>query len=440
VPASQVSLQFTQTPTGELGGLSKEPSGTLTFSASDGTGETITTSCTLDISTEVACSSGSPIPFSNLDDGEHQIDVRVTNESGDVLDDRWYWSVDGTIPTIFSHSPSPVSLTAALDLTFSEGVTGVDAASVDVDAQAANVDVAGTVSRPTNSTATWTPSKPLVPGETYRVTFSDAITDAAGNSLTPTYFDVRAKNWVDNTSVAMTKLWDRDALAAASGGSFIVDRLAGSRAELTFTATAGQTVSVYGIRRPDGGYADVYLDGVKKATPSFYAASTTRARVYLSGALAAGKHTISIRPTGTKPAASAGSWVRVDNTLVGATTTQETGLKQGFRTIAAASALDGSYDQVVQKSGDTTPAQFRVTGVGNGIKVFATKTSTSGSARIYVDGVLKATVNLNAASTTYKALVYSAAFALGTHTVRVEAVGTATGANSAVNLDRITFN
>ena len=59
---------------------------------------------------------------------------------------------------------------------------------------------------------------------------------------------------------------------------------------------------------------------------------------------------------------------------------------------------------------------------------------------MYVDGVLKATINLNSASTVYKALVYSTTFALAKRVIRIDAVGTSTGTASSVNLDRITIN
>ena len=40
----------------------------------------------------------------------------------------------------------------------------------------------------------------------------------------------------------------------------------------------------------------------------------------------------------------------------------------------------------------------------------------------------------------YKALAYSTTFTLGKHVIRIEAVGTSSGATSSVNLDRITIN
>jgi hypothetical protein len=198
---------------------------------------------------------------------------------------------------------------------------------------------------------------------------------------------------------------------------------------------------VYGIRLPDGGYADVYLDGVKKATPSFYAATAARVRVYLSPALQAGTHTISIRPLGTKPAASTNSWVSVDNVNIGATVKQESSLKQIFRRVTDASAYGGSYDTMSQATAtDATPARFQLTLVGTGFKLYATKTSASGKARVYVDGVLKATIDLHSASTVHKALAYSTTFAPGKHVIRIEAVGTSTGSTSSVSLDRIKVN
>jgi Bacterial Ig-like domain len=344
---------------------------------------------------------------------------------------------DVTAPTIQSHSPATgLALTGPISITFSEPVTGVSGSSVTVHAMSANVNVAGTISTPTTNTATWTPSSSLVPGETYRVSLTSAIQDTSGNPLAATSFDVRTATSVENA--LFREYWDRDASSLASGGSYISSSLSGSKADLTFTATAGQTVAIYGIRLPSGGYADVYLDGVKKATASFYASSTTRARVYLSAALTAGTHTISIRPLGTKPTASSGTWVGIDNALSGATVKQESSFRQAFRRSSSASASGGSYDTMIHKiDSDSNVPKMEVTLVGTGVKIYATKTTASGSARIYVDGVLKATVSLHASATTYQALIYSGTFTLGKHVIRVAAVGTSTGSTSSVGIDRV---
>jgi hypothetical protein len=434
VPASSVSVTFTQTPSES----STARSGTITFIAADSAGETVEDTCYLN-GVQRACSSGTPANYGPLVDGGHSFHVIATNRSGSSRSSAFYWRVDATVPVVSGHTPTgSASLTGPLTITFSEPVTGVTASSLIVHAESANANVAGTIARPSSTTATWTPLTRLVPGETYRVSLTGAIRDAAGNALTPTYFNVRTTTTVENTSVALDEHWDLDGLTAASGGSYITSRLSGSRAELTFSATAGQTVSVYGIQRPDGGYADVYLDGVKKTTPSFYATTPTRSRVYLSGALTAGTHTISIRPLGTKPAASSDTSVAVDNVNIGATVRQESALRQTFRRTSSTSAYGGSYDLTVHTTDtDATPPRFRVIVVGTGFKLYAAKTPTSGKARVYVDGVLKTTIDLYSASTVYKALVYSTSFSLGQHGIRIEAVGTGSGTNSTINVDRI---
>src|SRR5262245_52429942 len=429
VPASTVSVSYTVHPAA----LSTASSGSIVFTAADSAGETVTVSCFLDGAAR-SCASGFTIPYGPLLDGDHAFQVIAKNKSGFVDSSEFDWKIDATVPTISGHGPmSAGSLTGAYTINFSEPVDGVTTSSVTVHAESANVNVSGKVGRPNSTTATWTPNARLVPGETYRFSFSSAIHDTAGNPLTTTFFTVRTVTTVDSTSTALERYWDLDNSAIASGGAYIVSRLAGTQANLSFTATAGQTVSLYGIRVARGGYADVYLDGVKKATASFYAATTARARVYLSAALSAGTHTISIRPLGTKPAGSSGTAVPVDDVEIGATVKQESSLIQTFRRDSAASAWGGSYDVINHVTdGDTTPPRFRLTFVGTGVKVYVTKTSPSGTARVYVDNVLKATVNLHSASTVYGALVYSGTVALGVHTVRIEAVGTSTGTNSSI--------
>jgi hypothetical protein len=259
----------------------------------------------------------------------------------------------------------------------------------------------------------------LVPGETYRFTASNAPKDKAGNALVPTFWDVRAQTVVENTSPAFKESWDHDLDPLASDGAVITSRGAGSKAVHTFTATAGQTVSVFGIRRPDGGFADIYLDGAKQTTATFYAATAVRAKVHQSAALSAGQHSIEIRPTGTHPSASAGSWVSIDNLTVGGSVRQEGALRQWFRQVSAASASGGSFDQTSHVSDADGGPAFSTTLVGTAVRVYASKMPSGGKARIYVDNILKQTVNLNAASTAYGVLVYSAAFPLDVHTVRI---------------------
>ena len=63
---------------------------------------------------------------------------------------------------------------------------------------------------------------------------------------------------------------------------------------------------------------------------------------------------------------------------------------------------------------------------GSSIAWIAYKSTTRGSAQVYIDGVLKATVSLYSTTTTAKAQVYAFNWATnGAHTIRIVVVGTA---------------
>ena len=55
----------------------------------------------------------------------------------------------------------------------------------------------------------------------------------------------------------------------------------------------------------------------------------------------------------------------------------------------------------------------------------ATKTATSGSAQVWIDGILVATVNLRSSSSQYRQLVFHRHFStLGTHRFEIRPIGT----------------
>ena len=218
-----------------------------------------------------------------------------------------------------------------------------------------------------------------------------------------------------------------------------MSRLAGSRAERTFTASAGKRVSVYGIRLPDGGHAAIYLDGRKVATPSFYAPTAARGRVYRSAQLRAGTHTISIRPLGTKPAASSNAWVAIDNVVIGSSVKQETWLEHRFARVSTASAYGGSYDTMTQANGtDTTPAQVQLTFVGPGSRSRHEDACLSPSPRLHRRRAQDDN-RPQQTRTSYKALVYSTTFGSGAHAPH-RGGRHEDRAKSSVNLDRISID
>lgn len=110
-----------------------------------------------------------------------------------------------------------------------------------------------------------------------------------------------------------------------SGGNYLAVTDAWGMSEtLSLTAgSGGATVSLYGVLAPDGGLADVYVDGVRQpARSSFYAALADPANGTVQPVLSApislgpGRHTVRVVATGLRDPASVGSWVRIDSWAV----------------------------------------------------------------------------------------------------------------------------
>ena len=81
-------------------------------------------------------------------------------------------------------------------------------------------------------------------------------------------------------------------------------------------------------------------------------------------------------------------------------------------------------------------ASFRATFTGRGIAWVSTLGSSHGAARVYVDGVLVATVNTYSKATLHRRIVFARTWsAVGTHTLRIVVVGTA--GHARVGLDAL---
>jgi hypothetical protein len=436
-PASVPAVTFTQSPPA----FSPSSDATFTVSASDPTGEAISQSCHLDgnFQSTISCPNDTPVTLHNLADGPHTFAVDVRNASSQAVSKTRSWTVDTVGPTA-TGPPGVVSVGGSLKVTFSEPVTGVSASSVQLRVTGQSAAVPGRVTLGSGATAaSWTPSSPLVPGERYRLSVTSAIKDRAGHPLAAPVFDVRASGSVQNTSPALREYWDRDSHSSASGGTYAVSNAALSHLTWRVSAAAGQTAAIYGVRQRTGGYGEVWVDGVKKGTASFYAASTVyNVKVFTTSALSAGTHTVQVRVPGTKPAASSGTFVALDYLALGSTFVQETGATGAFRRLSASAASGGSYDVVGHTTtGDNgTLPSYAMTFRGTGVKVYVTRWTGAGPARMYIDGVLKATVNLTRSSTAYRQLAYSASgLTDARHTISIVAAGTSTGSASGVAVD-----
>ena len=439
IPVSTPQVTITQTPPA----LSTSSSGTFTFTASDPAGETLQFGCSVGF-VNVACTPGSPVGFGPLSDGPKTIQVTAVNTSGISTFKSYSFTIDTTPPTVPTKSPETTAgLTETFTMQFSEPVAGVNGTSLRVFAEGSANPVPGTLDvAPTPgaaTSATWTPTSRLMPGQKYSVQFGPGIHDVAGWPLSAPTWQVRADPNVENTSPAVVEAWDPDDSSKANGGHYISSRTKASSARLTFKAPSSGEVSVYGMRLPSGGYAGVFLDGVHQTKASFYAASVKRARVFHKTGLTPGSsHTLELRVLGTKPAASHGTWVALDSVTLGTTVKQETALKQSLRRVTDPGASGGSFDTVSHTTGGDTGGSpsYKLTFRGTSIRLKAILSPGSGKAAIYVDGVMKKTANLVSAGLAYDVSVFFMSLPDGVHKIKVVPVGTTGGSSSSVGVDR----
>ena len=111
-------------------------------------------------------------------------------------------------------------------------------------------------------------------------------------------------------TIAYTGSWSGNQQAAHSDGGARLSMDAGSSATFTFSGTSASWV---GYRDEWSGIATIRVDGVVKGTVDTYSSpQLAQGALYSISGLPNGTHTLTIEATGTRNAASAGSWIWVD--------------------------------------------------------------------------------------------------------------------------------
>jgi SpoIID/LytB domain protein len=232
--------------------------------------------------------------------------------------------------------------------------------------------------------------------------------------------------------------WTAQSASAASGGSFRFINAKGScTVEFTGTSLAwmGKKKSTYGI-------AKLTLDGQSKGAVDLYSATEIYGRVWETGTLASGAHTLTIDWTGTKNASATDRNIAVDAFLIAGTVakappryeqTQPTITYAGsWATFGATGASGGNY-----KRANTSGASVTIDYNGTYLGWIATKGTTLGKAKVSLDGGTATTVNLAATAVAYQQLVWSTgSLTAGSHTVKIT-WDTSNTAGKYISLDAI---
>jgi hypothetical protein len=247
----------------------------------------------------------------------------------------------------------------------------------------------------------------------------------------------------NNAAVLYAGTWSPNGGSFNSGGSSVLAMDAGSKATFTFTGTG---VSWIGYRDQWSGIAQVYLDGVLSATIDTYSASAqAQAVLYSVSGLSNTAHSLTIAVTGTRDAGSQGDWVWVDafDVTVPSTTTTTASDSAASTTASTPTRVEQDSSTVFYSGGTWFPktyawasggtiamstdtnARATVTFTGTAVSWIGYQDQWSGNARVYVDGILKATVDTYASVPQAQAVLYAATgLASGAHSLAIEVAGT----------------
>ncbi|HEV2889962.1 MAG TPA: Ig-like domain-containing protein [Frankiaceae bacterium] len=384
-------------------------------------------------------------PVAKYPDGALYWRVKVLDAAGNALaTSAWRtFRKDSVAPTVTAKAPtSNAPITGGLfTASFSEPVKGLSTSTFTMKVFGTTTPVPGTVTpgaATMASSATFKPSVTLVPGETYTLSLSNGVVDANGNPLTPYSWNVRTALAVDGNAAAVQYYWDRDTYTYASGGGYLASRTAGARLTWTFTGTS---YSIVGRRAPDGGYADVYVDGVKHGTASFHSASHLwKQTVFSKSGLSNATHRLELRVMGTKPSASTSTWVYPDAFRYGASQVEEThpSVVQAFRTVGHTGAYGRSYElNVHTASGDSGSQPYVLLRFrGTGIQWKGFRSTAGGIAGVYIDGAGRGNVDTygNVASTAGTTLWSVSGLSNAQHTIKIVLTGGKRAASTGYNV------
>jgi hypothetical protein len=352
------------------------------------------------------------------------------------------WTLAQTPPAVTVTPPAGVG--SPVRLTFEDNVTGVTAAGVvlrdagvDVPTTFVCRDASNAVTACTGATIRTLDVQPvnlLTPGAHYTVDFNEVgarpITDVTGVPLLTQSQQFRAATVQQDTGSAITYTWKRASAKAAYGGSYRASHAAGTTASYSFR---GGKITLLSVKRPDGGKALVTVDGVEQCTCDYYAAKTTYHAARTFTGLGSGQHTLTIRATGTKRAASRGTFVTLDAVQVGTASVVKTpAAAYRWQRLNRSQASDGKV-AAFDLSGATAGLTFE----GTSAHVALLRGPDAGKATVRLGGTVK-TVDLYAPSRSIM-LVRFDGLTDAQHTVSVIVTGLKRAASSGrlVALDRI---
>jgi putative cell wall-binding protein len=234
-----------------------------------------------------------------------------------------------------------------------------------------------------------------------------------------------------DSRLAYTGAWSTSSVSSASGGSFRFADSAGSSVTVKFTGTYLAWIAK---KSPVYGKAKVTLDGGTPATVDLYSTSTLwQQKVWETGALATGAHTVKIEWTGSKSSGASGTNISADafdivGTLSQAPAAPAVRYEQkdvhfaylGTWTTSSSSSASGGNFLFANSSGASVTVRF----TGSYLAWIAKKSPVYGKAKVTVDGGTPTIIDLYSPSPLWKQKIWEKTLVPGTHTLKIEWTGT----------------
>ena len=290
----------------------------------------------------------------------------------------------------------------------------------------------GTVTLSANGSFTYVP----IPGWSGKDSFTYAAGDgmALSNAATVTITVAPAVTIEDKAAGVTFDRFVPSVSSAYSDGTYIYGRWTGTRIESRFTGTK---IAWWGPKQPGYGKADVYVDGVYKATVDCYAAAgkaTLSAKIWESATLSPGSHTLSIRLTGARNAASTGNVVVIDKFVASGTgaSNPQSRVNESAGTFTGSwvTCSSGTYTGGTYRYSRWAGARLRYTFTGTKIAWIGPRALNYGRAEVWIDGVKKATVSQYGALGWRYRVWESSTLTAGRHTIEIRVLGTKEAASS----------
>jgi hypothetical protein len=225
---------------------------------------------------------------------------------------------------------------------------------------------------------------------------------------------------------------------AYSGGGYVYGRWTGTKLQARFT---GSKVRWIGPKQPSYGKADVYIDGVKRATVDCYASAaekTTSAVLWESATLTDAAHTLEIRLLGQKNAASSGYVVVLDRFEVDGADPKGGGIRHDEKSGTLSGPwIYGANSAYIAKGYNYsryTNATFTKSFTGTRVAWIGPKTPGYGRAKVYIDGKLIGTVSQYGPTGWRYKVWESASLPYGNHTIKIVPTATKDAASTGTNI------